>query len=77
MDPPRSPLDQPPSRRFHETYLGFGVPPARRYDDGVLTLYTAASFDTAASFALVLGPAAEPIVAPAGRRARMSDATRF
>jgi hypothetical protein len=40
-------------------------------------LYTAASFDTAASFALALGPAEEPIVAPAGRHARTSDATRF
>jgi catechol 2,3-dioxygenase-like lactoylglutathione lyase family enzyme len=42
--------DQERSRRFYETYFGFGARPARRYDDGVLMLYNAAGF------ALALGP---------------------
>ena len=50
--------DQERSRRFYETYCGFGARPARRYDDGVLMLYTAGGF------ALALGPADEPIVPP-------------
>jgi catechol 2,3-dioxygenase-like lactoylglutathione lyase family enzyme len=49
--------DQERSRRFYETYLGFGARPARRYDDGVLMLYNAAGF------ALALGPF-EPIARP-------------
>ncbi len=32
--------DQERSRRFYRTYFGFGARPARRYDDGVLMLYT-------------------------------------
>jgi catechol 2,3-dioxygenase-like lactoylglutathione lyase family enzyme len=45
--------DQERSRRFYETYFGFGARPSRRYSDGVLMLYDAAGF------ALALGPAAE------------------
>ena len=48
--------DQERSRRFYETYFGFGARPARRYDDGVVMLYDAKGF------ALALGPAQEPIV---------------
>jgi catechol 2,3-dioxygenase-like lactoylglutathione lyase family enzyme len=51
--------DQERSRRFYETYLGFGASPARRYDDGVLMLYDAGGF------ALALGPTDEPIARPA------------
>ena len=51
--------DQERSRRFYETYLGFGARPARRYDDGVLMLYDATGF------ALALGPTQEPIGRPA------------
>jgi catechol 2,3-dioxygenase-like lactoylglutathione lyase family enzyme len=51
--------DQDRSRRFYETYLGFGARPARRYDDGVLMLYNAAGFS------LALGPSQEPIARPA------------
>jgi catechol 2,3-dioxygenase-like lactoylglutathione lyase family enzyme len=50
--------DQGRSRRFYETYFGFGARPARRYDDGVLMLYNAAGF------ALALGPSTEPIAKP-------------
>ena len=50
--------DQARSRRFYETYLGFGARPARRYDDGVLMLYN----DT--GFALALGPSTQPIALP-------------
>ncbi len=50
--------DQERSRRFYETYFGFGARPARRYDDGVLMLYNAAGF------ALALGPSTEPIARP-------------
>jgi catechol 2,3-dioxygenase-like lactoylglutathione lyase family enzyme len=42
--------DQERSRRFYETYLGFGAEPPRRYDDGVLMLYDETGF------ALALGP---------------------
>jgi catechol 2,3-dioxygenase-like lactoylglutathione lyase family enzyme len=45
--------DQERSRRFYETYFGFGARPARRYDDGVLMLYDANGF------ALALGLAEE------------------
>ena len=51
--------DQDRSRRFYETYFGFGARPARRYDDGVLMLYDAHGF------ALALGDAHEPIARPA------------
>ena len=50
--------DQNSSRRFYETYFGFGARPARRYDDGVLMLYNADGF------ALALGPAREPVDRP-------------
>jgi len=50
--------DQEGSRRFYETYLGFGARPPRRYPDGVLMLYNDAGF------ALALGPSAEPVVRP-------------
>ena len=50
--------DQERSRRFYETYFGFGARPARRYDDGVLMLYDAKGF------ALALGPARGPIELP-------------
>jgi catechol 2,3-dioxygenase-like lactoylglutathione lyase family enzyme len=51
--------DQERSRRFYETYFGFGAEPARRYDDDVLMLYNADGFS------LALGHAAEPIRLPA------------
>jgi catechol 2,3-dioxygenase-like lactoylglutathione lyase family enzyme len=50
--------DQERSRRFYETYFGFGARPARRYDDDVLMLYNAAGFS------LALRPSAEPIHRP-------------
>jgi catechol 2,3-dioxygenase-like lactoylglutathione lyase family enzyme len=50
--------DQARSRRFYETYLGFGARPAKRYDDGVLMLYDDAGFS------LALGPTDEPIAPP-------------
>jgi catechol 2,3-dioxygenase-like lactoylglutathione lyase family enzyme len=50
--------DQARSRRFYETYLGFGARPPKRYDDGVLMLYDATGF------ALALGPTTEPIAQP-------------
>jgi catechol 2,3-dioxygenase-like lactoylglutathione lyase family enzyme len=50
--------DQERSRRFYETYFGFGAEPSRRYDGGVLMLYNAAGF------ALALGPATEAIPRP-------------
>jgi len=42
--------DQERSRRFYESYCGFGAKPARTYDDGVLMLYNEAGF------ALALAP---------------------
>ena len=50
--------DQERSRRFYETYFGFGARPARRYDDGVLMLYDADGFS------LALGPTDEEIRLP-------------
>jgi catechol 2,3-dioxygenase-like lactoylglutathione lyase family enzyme len=50
--------DRERSRRFYETYLGFGAEPAREYDDGVLMLYDANGF------ALALGPTEEEIHFP-------------
>ena len=47
--------DQARSRRFYETYFGFGARPAKVYDDGVLMLYNATGF------ALALGPSSEPM----------------
>ena len=48
--------DRERSRRFYETYLGFGSP--REYDDGVLMLYDARGFS------LALGPTDEEMVLP-------------
>ena len=50
--------DQERSRRFYETYLGFGAEPPRRYEDGVLMLYNARGF------ALALGEVEGPIELP-------------
>ena len=50
--------DQERSRRFYETYFGFGARPPRRYDDGVLMRYDADGF------ALALGPTEEEIRLP-------------
>ena len=58
--------DQRRSRRFYETYFGFGARPARNYDDGVLMLYNAAGF------ALALGPTEEPTVRPSWMHFAMS-----
>ena len=51
--------DQARSRRFYETYFGFGARPARTYDGGVLMLYDRHRFS------LALGRAEEPIRLPA------------
>ena len=51
--------DRERSRRFYETYFGFGARPAREYDEGVLMLYDAKGF------ALALGPVEEPVRLPA------------
>ena len=50
--------DQERSRRFYESYFGFGARPPRRDDDGVLMLYDAKRF------ALALGPSDTPISPP-------------
>ncbi|HET7744301.1 MAG TPA: VOC family protein [Gaiellaceae bacterium] len=50
--------DQEGSRRFYETYFGFGARPARRYDDDVLMLYDESGFS------LALGHASDPIELP-------------
>lgn len=50
--------DQARSRRFYETYFGFGAWPAKIYDDGVLMPYNAGGF------ALALGPNSEPVDRP-------------
>jgi catechol 2,3-dioxygenase-like lactoylglutathione lyase family enzyme len=47
--------DEERSRRFYETYFGFGAEPAERMSDGVLMLYDAAGF------ALALKETDEPI----------------
>jgi catechol 2,3-dioxygenase-like lactoylglutathione lyase family enzyme len=36
--------DQERSRRFYETYCGFGARPPRRYDDDTLMLYDSGGF---------------------------------
>ncbi|MBV8944134.1 MAG: VOC family protein [Solirubrobacterales bacterium] len=51
--------DQARSRRFYETYFGFGARPAKVYDDGVLMLYDAGGF------ALALGASSAPVDRPA------------
>src|SRR2546430_17155155 len=50
--------DQERSRRFYESYLGFGAKPARRYDGDVLMLYNADGFS------LALGPTDDAIELP-------------
>ena len=50
--------DRERSRRFYETYFGFGAEPAREYDGGVLMLYNADGFS------LALGPTDERIAFP-------------
>jgi extradiol dioxygenase family protein len=50
--------DRECSRRFYETYFGFGAEPAREYDDGVLMLYNADGFS------LALGPTTGAIDLP-------------
>jgi catechol 2,3-dioxygenase-like lactoylglutathione lyase family enzyme len=62
--------DQERSRRFYETYFGFGAFPARRYEDGVLMLYHANGF------ALALGPAGSPISRPSWMHFGASLASR-
>ena len=52
--------DQERSRRFYETYFGFGARPPRRYPGGVLMLYNTAGF------ALALGRAPTSSPAPSG-----------
>jgi catechol 2,3-dioxygenase-like lactoylglutathione lyase family enzyme len=49
--------DQAASRRFYETYVGFGAQPPREYDGGVLMLYDETGFS------LALGPY-EPVPRP-------------
>jgi catechol 2,3-dioxygenase-like lactoylglutathione lyase family enzyme len=51
--------DQERSRRFYETYFGFGAEPARTYDGGFVMLYNADGFS------LALGPTDEQISLPA------------
>lgn len=50
--------DRERSRRFYETYFGFGARPAREYDGGVLMLYNADGFS------LALGLTDEPVALP-------------
>jgi len=50
--------DRERSRRFYETYVGFGAEPAREYEGGVLMLYNAEGFS------LALGPKDEAIAFP-------------
>jgi catechol 2,3-dioxygenase-like lactoylglutathione lyase family enzyme len=50
--------DRERSRRFYETYFGFGAKPSREYDGGVLMLYNADGFS------LALGPTDEAIELP-------------
>jgi len=50
--------DQERSRRFYESYFGFGARPARRYDGDVLMLYNGDGFS------LALGPTDEKINVP-------------
>lgn len=66
--------DQERSRRFYETYFGFGARPSCWYDGGVLMLYDAHGFS------LALGPTDEEIRLPRflhfGRRLETADAVR-
>jgi catechol 2,3-dioxygenase-like lactoylglutathione lyase family enzyme len=51
--------DEERSRRFYETYFGFGAAPAERMSDGVLMLHDADDFS------LALNEVNEPISLPA------------
>ena len=51
--------DEQRSRRFYETYFGFGATPAERMSDGVLMLFDADEFS------LALKETQEPISLPA------------
>jgi catechol 2,3-dioxygenase-like lactoylglutathione lyase family enzyme len=51
--------DQERSRRFYETYFGFGAQPARRYEDDTLMLYDANGFS------LALGATSDELRLPA------------
>ena len=51
--------DEERSRRFYETYFGFGAAPAERMSDGVLMLHDAGDFS------LALKEVDEPISLPA------------
>ncbi len=51
--------DEERSRRFYETYFGFGATPAERMSDGVLMLFDADEFS------LALKETQEPISLPA------------
>jgi catechol 2,3-dioxygenase-like lactoylglutathione lyase family enzyme len=62
--------DQERSRRFYETYCGFGAQPPRRYDDDTLMLYTDSGF------ALALGRADRGFVAHCGIALAHADAVR-
>jgi catechol 2,3-dioxygenase-like lactoylglutathione lyase family enzyme len=66
--------DQERSRRFYETYFGFGAGTATHYSDGVLMLRDASGFD------LALGPSEAPVDQPPfmhfGVRADDPDAVR-
>jgi catechol 2,3-dioxygenase-like lactoylglutathione lyase family enzyme len=66
--------DQERSRRFYETYFGFGARPSRWYDGGVLMLYDADGFS------LALGPTDEKIELPGflhfGKRLESPDEVR-
>jgi catechol 2,3-dioxygenase-like lactoylglutathione lyase family enzyme len=50
--------DQERSRRFYETYFGFGAEPARRYEDDTLMLYNDDGFS------LALGASEEQVALP-------------
>ena len=66
--------DEKRSRRFYETYLGFGAAPARRYEDGVLMLYDDCAFE------LALGPSGGPVSLPEffhfGKKAKSAEEVR-
>jgi catechol 2,3-dioxygenase-like lactoylglutathione lyase family enzyme len=66
--------DQERSRRFYETYLGFGAAPPKRYPDGTLMLFGEDGF------MLALGQAAAPPQLPPflhfGRRLASAEAVR-
>jgi catechol 2,3-dioxygenase-like lactoylglutathione lyase family enzyme len=62
--------DQERSRRFYETYCGFGAQPPRRYDDDTLMLYSDSGF------ALALGRGDRGFVSHFGVGLADGDAVR-